>query len=141
MHEEGTVADVQDRTARVEMADAKTCRGCGACARIGGRMLLDVQLDPDTDVHPGDRVLVEIPAEPSFRGAALVYVVPLAGLFLGALAGSLITSTFWPQSSWPNLLPMLLALLGLAGGFWFASWADRHLRRGARAKMRILHRL
>ncbi len=141
MQEEGTVVSIHGNTASLEMADAHACRGCGACARIGGRMVLDVPIDPESPVSPGDRVLVEIPAEPSFAAAALLYVVPLAGFLLGALAGSLTAGALELGSAWTNALPILLAVLGLVGGFCLAAWLDRHRRRGVCSPMRILHRL
>lgn len=141
MREEGTIVGITDGIAQVGMADPQTCHRCGACARIGERMVLEVPLQPGSHLSLGDRVLVDIPAEASFSSAALVYVVPLAGLLLGAGLGSLLTRYWSALADLPNLAPIVLSLVGLAGGFTVTWLSERRRRARTHESIRIVQRL
>ena len=141
MREEGTIVGLTDGLARVAMTDPQTCIRCGACSRIGSQTVLEVPVEPDDTFNIGDHVLVDVPPGRSFRALALVYLVPLAGLLLGAGIGGFLTQTFWSNSSYPNIAPILLSVVGLAAGYWFASSWDRRHRIDLRQHMRIVQHL
>ena len=138
MREQGTIVGIENGRARVAMEQQEHCRGCGVCSRLGGNMELTVQLDDDSEVGIGDRVLLDIPAELSYGGIVLVYVVPLAGLLLGAAMGAMITRTWWLECPYPNLLSIVLSFAGLVGGFWFMSWCERRRQTPTRQQIHIV---
>ncbi len=138
MREQGTVVGIEDGRARVVMEPGEHCRGCGICSHLSASMEIKAEVDEGSGINAGDRVLLDIPAELSYGGIALVYVIPLAGLLLGAVVGTLVTRTWWPEGMYPNLLAAVLAFVGLAAGFGFMAWRERRRLRRTRASIRIV---
>ena len=138
MREAGPVVGISDGRASVIMEPQSHCRGCSVCSRLSGSMEIKAAVDEGSGLRVGDRVLLDIPAELSYGGIVLVYVVPLAGLLLGAVAGSFVMRTWWPGGSYQNLLPVVLSFLGLVGGFGFMSWRERRRLGRTRGSIRII---
>jgi len=95
-----TVIKVQGQT--VWLAGGRD-NGCGSCGQKSGcsaRSLADlfgkknVLADTLIPLQTGDRVVIEIDENVLLRGAVLLYLLPLLGLFLSVvLADSLLTQT------------------------------------------------
>lgn len=63
------------------------CSGCGEC--IYGREIL-VQADNRIYAQPGERVVLESETKTILQVTLLIYMLPVAGLFLGYALGSLL---------------------------------------------------
>ncbi|MBN2248128.1 MAG: SoxR reducing system RseC family protein [Coriobacteriia bacterium] len=90
MREEGMVVTVHDGSVDVRMQPSTNCAGCSVCSQgAGGETVMhDV-----TDAHGatvGDIVSVSIPDGIRSRAAAAVFLVPVACLLAGYLAGFLL---------------------------------------------------
>lgn len=92
MHERGRVITVRDGAVdiRVERGGA-ACEGCSACTRTpsGETIMHDVRDKLGATV--GDTVDVVIPDAVRSRAAAAVFIVPVACMLLGYLAGFLLS--------------------------------------------------
>ena len=114
----------------VETVRYTACQSCAASKGCGHAML-DSQragararvraLSSDT-FRVDDLVVVGIPEGLLMRGAVLVYLVPLLLLFIGALIGQQVTSTYADPAA-------VGGLAGLACGFLINRWYSvRHRR-------------
>lgn len=121
--EVGRVIAVERDGLWVETIRSSTCGSCGArkaCGhglanqvRDGERGLVRV-LPGDADVGDcavDDQVVISLPEEIILRGSFIAYVLPLAGMLVGALAAL----EFLPGN--PDVLSALGAIAGLAAGF------------------------
>ena len=121
--EVGRVIAVERDGLWVETIRSSTCGSCGArkaCGhglanqvRDGERGLVRV-LPGDAEVGDcavDDQVVISLPEEIILRGSFIAYVLPLAGMLVGALAAL----EFLPGN--PDVLSALGALAGLAVGF------------------------
>ncbi|MCE5191957.1 MAG: SoxR reducing system RseC family protein [Actinomycetia bacterium] len=90
MIEHGMVVAVRSGSVDVVLQGSAACAGCNAChaADSGELLLRDVAGQPGIGL--GDEVEVLIPESLRMRAALAVYVVPLGGLILGYVAGSLL---------------------------------------------------
>ena len=95
---------------------------CGKCAQSSGcsTSLLekyipkrDIAVDTDLSLAEGDKVLVGIDEGMLIKGSLLLYIVPLAALFLGAIAGEFLSGFITSPSS-----DIVIAISGL---FFFIS--------------------
>jgi len=87
LHEDGTVESVDEGRARVCMASgaSEMCRRCNACdTGPGGAYVLEVDAG---DLHPGDRVTVEVALPSPWSAIALLLALPLAAFVFGAIVG------------------------------------------------------
>lgn len=87
--EVGRVLETRPGRARVEVTPGGICSHCemsSSCMPAsGGNRIIDVA-DP-IGVSPGLRVRIELAAGRMVMASLLAYMVPLAGLFAGALTG------------------------------------------------------
>lgn len=91
MIERATVTAANPGRVDVVMEPSEACAGCGACsAGNSGSRLLSGIVD-SLGAHPGDTVEIVTPAGARTRAQWLVYVVPVASLVLGYLAGFLLS--------------------------------------------------
>lgn len=90
MHERGRVITVRDGAVDVRMEAPADCGGCSACARAtsGETIMHDVRDSFGATV--GDTVEVVIPDTIRSRAAMAVFIVPVACMLLGYLAGFLL---------------------------------------------------
>ncbi|MDF1543026.1 MAG: SoxR reducing system RseC family protein [Anaerosomatales bacterium] len=107
MRECGTVVSAADGRVSVAIVPSESCATCGACAEgAGGKRLLESIVDTH-GARPGDTVEVETPAAARRRAQRLVYVVPVAAVVLGYLAGFLLAN--WVQLA-PDVAGAVLAI-------------------------------
>lgn len=116
MREEGTVVGVSGRLVRVRMKPGPQCGSCCACSALGGGPA-EVELESDRPLEVGARVIVEIAQGDAWLSALLLFVLPLAGLVSGVIAG---------QAWWGGGAAPLVLGFGLLGAFYaLAAAIDR----------------
>jgi sigma-E factor negative regulatory protein RseC len=132
IEENATVTAVENGSAWVETERSGTCGGCAANKGCGTSVLAKVLGQRRTRVHVlnsvgaavGDRVVIGIAEEALVRGSAAVYLVPLLGLFAGAVSGANLWE-WWTGTTadWPAILA---GATGLAAGLiWVRQYGAR----------------
>jgi sigma-E factor negative regulatory protein RseC len=92
IEEEAFVAEVTDGRVWLEKSRVSACSSCTqqscSTAVVGGLFgtkLVRLQVDSDLPLQAGDRVLVGVSENALVRGSFWIYLLPLCGLFIGAL--------------------------------------------------------
>ncbi len=91
IEETGTVVEVRAGRALVQTERGAACEGCaarGACSHLGGSREARVWVRDPLGVRPGERVVVAVPEQAVMRASFWVYLVPVAALVVGAVAGN-----------------------------------------------------
>lgn len=134
MHEQGSVITVHDGTVDVRMQMSAACGGCSVCSQGSGGETIMYGVRDTVGATVGDAVEVVIPDTIRSRAAVAVFVVPVASLLLGYLAGFLLGQ--WLGLS-PDTVGMIgaltcaiIAIIGIRG-------AERRLKRNARFSPRV----
>ncbi len=107
--ERGRVLRVRPGEVDLRMVPGDECVECGACAKADEGMLLEAVPAPP-GLSPGDLVEVSISPGARSRARVLVFVVPVAALLLGYMAGFLLGSLLSASSD------MIGAVVGLTCG-------------------------
>jgi len=147
IEETGLVVSVQGDLAEVEGQPHSTCGGCavdGACgtsllARYLGPKRLSLQAHNPIGAKPGERVIIGLPESALLEAAVLAYLMPLAALVGGAVAGALIAGLIAPVYT-----EVLSAVTGLGGLAAALAWLVGFIRASSsdgRYRPLILHRL
>lgn len=82
--EEGLVLETEGRIAKIKVGRHSECKSCGACP---GNDSAVITAKNDIGAVPGQRVIFEANEVNSLKGAFVVFVLPLIGVFLGAILG------------------------------------------------------
>lgn len=98
--ERGTVIEVRGQTALVSLKRSSACSGCaaaGKCHAGGGENEQLLEARNDAGAAAGDAVSVAVSARAVLTASARKYLLPVAGLLVGAgvaqlLAGSIISA-------------------------------------------------
>lgn len=90
MHEQGSVITVHDGTVDVRMEMSAACGGCSICSQGSGGETVMYGVRDSVGATVGDSVEVVIPDTIRSRAAIAVFIVPVASLLLGYLAGFLL---------------------------------------------------
>lgn len=126
IEESGRVVAVEDGAVWVETLRRSTCSACSANAGCGqglmeklgvGQRRGYVRALSDLQLAVGDTVVIGVREELLVQSALLVYLLPLLGLFAGAML-----------AQWLALAESFV-ILGALGGFfalwWLARWRSR----------------
>jgi sigma-E factor negative regulatory protein RseC len=115
--------------ARVVTDRSSACGGCHSgpgkcrgCLSTSGK--LESQVINAIDAGVGDVVKISISSASLFKGAAIMYLLPIATLLLGAVGGLWLGGT----SGWGNSVSVLGGLAGLVLGFWAVTRLGRNRR-------------
>jgi sigma-E factor negative regulatory protein RseC len=119
IEETGTVVEVEGAFAWIESERTNTCGGCSArngcgtaaVAKVLGKRRLRLRVINRISARVGDNVVIGISESGLLRGSLAVYAVPLLGLFMGALIGSILDSQLFSVGS------DTLSIAGAAAGF------------------------
>lgn len=84
----GTVVALDGEMAVVCFQRSSMCAHCGACLAAGEREM-ETRVKNSLNASVGDRVHVELSAGTVAGASFIAYCIPLAGLLLGVLIGSL----------------------------------------------------
>ncbi len=101
IEEIATVIKTEGETMSVEIQRQSSCgacsvkSGCGTnlIASLFGKRRAMLSLPNTIHARPGDRVVLGIRENDLVKGSIRLYLLPLAGLLLGALAGHLLAGT------------------------------------------------
>jgi len=119
MEEEGIVVGVNGQLALVRARRGQACEGCGhqegggcACELLGpDKKIMQLRALNRAGAAKGDRVMISIGSPSVLKVSALLYIMPLVGLFGGAILGQYLTTLFQP----PFSTEVFIGLIGLAG--------------------------
>lgn len=130
----------EDKRALVKIRQHLSCGNCGRCGGFFGdpeknnHFLVEV-LNP-VGAKKGELVRLEARSSEMILAAFLLYILPLAGLLAGILAGrSWAVSGAWGGS--PDLWGLGIGLVLMFGIFIFLRVQERRLKRGRRFKAMI----
>ena len=126
--EQGKIEEIRKQTALVRIQKRSACAHCeskGSCSISKRDMLIEVPNDLQAGV--GDQVEVSVPEGTLLKLSALIYLLPVLLLLIGAFLGSLLGDALQMNSS--------LTAIILGGGFMGISFYglilfDRKKRKG-----------
>jgi len=99
IEEEAVVTHTEAGQVWVEKPRKSACGGCSqscASAAVGqylGTPMVRLQVFSPIEVHVGDRVMLGIQEDAIVKGSFYAYLIPLVGLFLGAILGDIVASS------------------------------------------------
>jgi positive regulator of sigma E activity len=130
MHENGTIVEIFDTRARVEMIRSPACKTCGLCTSPLDRRSMILEVESVAEARVGDQVVVEIEPSIVLRSASIFYLIPLAGLFGGVIIGHLLFGR--------EVLSLIFGLAGLVISFGLVFRLDRKVKTSHRFQPRIV---
>ncbi|NOR41332.1 MAG: Fis family transcriptional regulator [Gammaproteobacteria bacterium] len=131
IEETGRIVEVEGVFAWIEGERTSTCGGCtarngcgtAAIAKVLGKRRLRLRVINRINARVGDNVVIGISESGLLRGSLAVYAVPLLGLFMGALIGTVLDGQFFSAGS--DILSIAGAAAGFAAGL---GWLKRFSR-------------
>ena len=135
IEQQATVIDIDDDTIWLQSQRQSTCsqcqvkQGCGTglLAKHVGKRFSKIAVNKTTETTVGQVVTLAIPEQALLQGAALMYLSPLALLFLF----SVVMRTFQMGEE----LEILAGLVGLVVGFIWVKQRLRNKKDGIQAKV------
>ena len=132
--------------ALVQTEQRSACGGCSARAGCGTSLLAQVFGHKPARLHvanpiaakPGERVIVGLSERGLVRASALLYLLPLAGMLLGALGGELSVQRLGLGGG--ESMSILGGVLGLTSGLGLARNFSRSARTNELTRAVILRR-
>jgi sigma-E factor negative regulatory protein RseC len=127
--EEGMVTAIEGEYALVKVVRTTSCAHCpsaGSCHIESDRQII-VKAKNSAGARVGQRVKLFIAPGSILAASFLLYVIPLFGLIMGAVAGKLFLAYVWPSLS-SELLAAGAGLITMAGTFAGLRFYDRHRR-------------
>jgi len=103
--ESGTVVEVRGITALVRLERSSSCTGCasaGQCHAGRGESERFLEARNEADAAVGDAVRVAVSAGAAVKATARVYLLPFAGLLIGAGAAQLLAGALLSASAGAN---------------------------------------
>jgi len=146
LEESGQVVRTAGELAWVQTARQSSCGGCasrsgcgtGALAGVFGARAHEVEALNPVGAQPGDKVIIGIAESVLVGGSALLYLLPLLSLLVGALLGDSLVPLLAPNT---GELPALFGgLVGMLAGFAVLRWHARRSRAEGLHKAVILRR-
>lgn len=142
LEEQAIVVEVSAEEVWVETCRQTACQSCSAKSSCGHSLLSKIssgktqrlQVKTDKELQVGDQVVLGLDEGAFIRGSALVYLLPLLALIIGALAGD----ALFGQDS---LMSFVLAGAGLLAGFAYVRWYSWRHRQDAQYQPVVLRKL
>jgi len=129
MHEKGTVIEIRDGTARVNLVpeDAGKCGSCRACDLGQGEKHEHIIEVPATaGLAAGDEVFIEVPLPSRYLSIVLFFVLPLIFLGAGCVAGYFIGKALFEREFAADLFTIILGAVGLALSYFIVRVIDKY---------------
>lgn len=129
IEEQGRVVSFEPGSAWVETVRRSTCGSCQARAGCGQALLTKLgagarqgylRVLTDRPLKVGDNVVIGLPENAVVTASLLMYLFPLCGLFLAALAADAVGLA----EAWVILAALFGLVLGFVGVRWYA-WRQR----------------
>lgn len=114
----GTVVALEGNLAVVRFQRSSMCAHCGTCLTAGEHEM-EIRVPNDAGAAVGDRVRVELRGGQVAGASVIAYLVPLAALLLGVIAGSLVS----------DIAAVVGGLACCAGAYLVLRLLDRRFRR------------
>lgn len=105
IEESGTVVEVRGPIAVVLLKRSSACSGCasaGQCHAGGGGGVQLLEARNEVGAGEGDTVRVAVPARAVINASVRIYLLPVAGLLLGAGVAQVLAGTFVSASAGAN---------------------------------------
>lgn len=142
LEEQAIVVEASAEEVWVETCRQTACQSCSAKSSCGHSLLSKIssgktqrlQVKTDKELQVGDQVVLGLDEGAFIRGSALVYLLPLLALIIGALAGD----ALFGQDS---LMSFVLAGAGLLAGFAYVRWYSWRHRQDAQYQPVVLRKL
>jgi len=115
MQEMGTVVEVRDALAIVEVERSPACERCGVCYQMGGKNKMVAQARNNAGAKVGDKVNLEIESKIFLSVAFVLYIIPVVFLIIGYFIGSTLV-TFLQK-------PAYSQEVGIFSGFIFLGFS------------------
>lgn len=110
MTEYGEVVEVTDGIAHVKFCRTSACEKCGACGLQSNQYEIVVEMPNELDAAVGDLVSVSIKEKKALKATIIAYIFPLIMLFVGVLAGWLLSSVLGVFSD-PDITMAVCAII------------------------------
>jgi len=114
IEESGTVTEVREHTALVRLRRSTACSGCASAGQChAGRGESEQLLEARNEIGAavGEAVLVAVSARAVINASARIYLLPVAGLLVGAGVAQLLAGAFISAAAGANAA----GLGGIAG--------------------------
>ena len=99
----------------VERGDAcSNCESAQFCHALSDCSKLKTTVRNQAGAKPGDLVTIQMNTRKVFKGAVILYLVPIAGMLAGAVAGNGFSKALGIE---PTIATIVLAFAGLGLGF------------------------
>lgn len=142
LEEQAIVVEVSAEEVWVETCRQTACQSCSAKSSCGHSLLSKIssgktqrlQVKTDKELQVGDQVVLGLDEGAFIRGSALVYLLPLLALIIGALTGD---ALFGHDS----LMSFVLAGAGLLACFAYVRWYSWRHRQDAQYQPVVLRKL
>lgn len=92
MIERGTIVEINDGSAIVDLQENKSCESCGICSGGKDKKRLTVELPRGRDYQPGQSIEIEISTSETLKGGLALFILPLIAFMIGAFTGKSIFS-------------------------------------------------
>jgi len=119
LEETAQVISVVGSRARVSMVRTEACGECGAkdfCNPSSGNTM-EMEVDNPVGAHPGDRVIISLPASALLKATTLTYMFPAFIMVAGASVG-------WSKTG-TDMGAMAGAAIGFVASFLFVFFYSR----------------
>lgn len=115
----------------------RSCGHCGTssgCCSGGSRRRVTAKVLNRIDARSGDTVLISLETGRVLKNAALIYLIPVAGLMTGAVTGDYMGGIYHMDKT---ALSIGLGMIGLTAGFLVTAVISKFFTRRARHVPRI----
>lgn len=116
---EGVVIQVIGNTAKVKANRHGDCKNCGACP---GDKAMVVDAENSLGAKPGQRVCFEIKEVNMLKAAFVVYILPLAAVFIGVLIGGLLAKK---NIQWNTTFEVIGGIIGFILSVIYIKFFDK----------------
>ena len=109
----------------VERGDAcHNCESAQFCHALSDCSKLKTTVKNEAGAKPGDVVTIQINTGTVFKGAVILYLVPIAGMLAGAVAGNGFSRELGIE---PTIATIVLAFAGLGLGFLVPAFYSKRI--------------
>lgn len=124
MQEVGTVVEVRDDLAIVEVERSPACERCGVCHHMLGTNKMVAEARNDAQAKVGEKVNLEIESKIFLTMAFVLYIVPVVFLIIGYFIGSTLVA-FLQKPTYSQEVGILSGFIFLGFSYLIIRMIDR----------------